>query len=111
MDPDSSTGLIRTIVLPRLQSIDMPLVDYSSDSSSHDEVKGPIVKRRKVDEKLPPLPSSFRDLYATPIRTSKVDDPDLHSGRQRVNPHVQGNWPTHVYTECKSEHTYLSTCS
>lgn len=77
-----------------------PLVNYSSDSSCEDGAKRSVGRKRKVDEKLPPLPSSFQDLYATPIRTSKVDDPILHGGRQRVNPHIEGNWPTHVYTEC-----------
>ena len=81
------------------------LVDYSS--SSEDEPATPPGKRRKLsqaDEKnqeLPPLPAAFLDQYSSTVRTSAQDDPSLHGGRKRVTPHVQGNWPTHVYLECK----------
>jgi hypothetical protein len=95
----------------------MALVDYSS---SEDEDEGqakdtrvakeatpsedakPTLKRKLVSiSDLPPLPSKFRDLYATATRVSTHDDPSLHGGRKRVTPHIQGNWPTHIYVECK----------
>ena len=31
------------------------------------------------------------------IYTAPIDNPTLHQGRKRAQPHVEGNWPTHVY--------------
>ncbi|KAH8682423.1 U6 snRNA phosphodiesterase Usb1 [Xylariales sp. PMI_506] len=112
----------------------MPLVDYDSssgdDSSSSasgrrtdPEVTGPRpAKKRKtlrdsrgregIAADLPPLPSSFHDLYASTVRVSTADDPALHQGRKRQIPHVAGNWPTHVYIEwhpSSAEHTLLTS--
>jgi U6 snRNA phosphodiesterase len=86
----------------------MPLVSYSSSSESDSQ---PTVRKRKriqtapqasgvSSAALPPLPSSFHDLYATAVRPSASDDPSLHGGRKRTIPHIEGNWPTHVYIEC-----------
>lgn len=56
---------------------------------------------RSPTEALPPLPPAFRDLYAFNARASPKDDPELHGGRKRITPHVDGHWPTHIYLECK----------
>jgi hypothetical protein len=100
----------------------MGLVDYSDSSEGEDEAdKGadarerPTKRRKLSDDKpsasLPPLPAAFRDLYSSTVRTSSQDDPSLHGGRKRVTPHVAGNWPAHVYLECKSCAFLLYSCS
>lgn len=108
----------------------VPLVDYSSDSSESDVVdsSGPRLKKQKTDgdnngrttttanatatkSELPPLPSAFHDLYASTVRVSASDDPTLHQGRKRVNPHKAGHWPSHLYIECEFLslfHIYIS---
>jgi hypothetical protein len=86
----------------------MPLVDYPSsedeDINNREASQATTLKRKRSTvkaEDLPPLPASFHDLYVSNTRVSTSDDPTLHGGRKRHIPHVEGNWPTHVYLECK----------
>ncbi|KAF8073648.1 hypothetical protein FPV67DRAFT_1410341 [Lyophyllum atratum] len=65
------------------------LVTYSSsesDDNDNEPEKRPTKKRRK----LPSLSSSL----LSPI---PVDRPELHQGRIRTKPHVEGQWAAHIY--------------
>ncbi|PRP73523.1 hypothetical protein PROFUN_02532 [Planoprotostelium fungivorum] len=63
----------------------MMLVNYpSSDEEEIKEVEEPEKKKRKVS--LPPLPKEFEEAQDK-----------KHDGRVRAFPHVEGNYPSHVF--------------
>ncbi|KAJ5675112.1 uncharacterized protein N7477_005046 [Penicillium maclennaniae] len=89
----------------------MSLVQYSDSESEPDaETLSPPSKKLHLATgvSLPPLPAAFHDLYASGTRVSVKDDPSLHGGRKRVIPHVEGNWPSHLYLESKNELALLA---
>ncbi|KAI1766644.1 U6 snRNA phosphodiesterase Usb1 [Hypoxylon sp. FL1150] len=99
----------------------MALVDYSSSTDPEDEEAPPPVaaKRQRTshddasprEATLPPLPAAFHNLYASTVRVSTSDDPTLHQGRKRVNPHKVGSWPSHLFIEwhpTTTQHALLS---
>ncbi|KAG0144503.1 hypothetical protein CROQUDRAFT_659942 [Cronartium quercuum f. sp. fusiforme G11] len=45
----------------------------------------------------PPCFSSTLTSSNPTARPCPIDDPTLHQGRKRSKPHVEGDWPTHIY--------------
>ncbi|KAK2625564.1 hypothetical protein QTJ16_004876 [Diplocarpon rosae] len=94
----------------KMVGVQHPLVNYpssdeenpsasSSSASSPAKEESSLKRKRDAPSDLPALPSRFHDLYASASRVSTRDIPSLHQGRKRVIPHVDGNWPTHIYIE------------
>lgn len=80
---------------------DIETAPPGAEGANTDRPKKRKLSMNKAGGELPPLPAAFHNLYASNVRTSSSDDPSLHGGRKRHIPHVEGNWPSHVYLECK----------
>ncbi|KAF8798858.1 hypothetical protein BYT27DRAFT_7228131 [Phlegmacium glaucopus] len=64
----------------------LTLVSYSSSEEDSEPVQVPQTKKRK----LPPISSSISP-------PAPIDNPELHQGRIRTTPHVEGQFAAHVY--------------
>ncbi|KAK4687613.1 U6 snRNA phosphodiesterase, partial [Tremellales sp. Uapishka_1] len=74
----------------------MGLVDYDSGSESEPETSPPRVAVREAPaakRTLPGLPSAFE--------SGPKDDPELHQGRSRSRPYVQGDYNAHIYLDLR----------
>jgi hypothetical protein len=97
---------------PAMSLVQYPDSDSGSEEATHSPALKPkaVLKRKRskaTNDDLPPLPAAFHDLYSTNARVSTSDNPSLHGGRKRAVPHVEGNWPSHIYLECKDDPTHF----
>jgi hypothetical protein len=102
--PTTPSPTMSLVLYPDSESDDDDDDDKAAQASSAG-VKTPAKRKRSdagrhASSELPPLPAAFHDLYSTNARTSTSDDPSLHGGRKRAVPHIEGNWPSHLYLEC-----------
>lgn len=68
------------------------LVAYSSSESESEEQHEEKPKKQALPMLLP-RPSTKAE--------KSFDEPENHEMRQRSFGHVEGNWATHVYIDCK----------
>jgi hypothetical protein len=76
------------------------LVLYSD--SSEDEKEGDDTLKKEVKRKLP-MPFKADDDYDDAAKKVKTNESDQHQGRTRTIPHQEGNWPSHIFIDCKYE--------
>ncbi|CAG8570233.1 9625_t:CDS:10 [Acaulospora morrowiae] len=91
---ESKTGNSRNSGIVSVDNIYMTIDSGKRKSETEDEDSR--TSKRREPKKLPPLPPEFLSLYQD---KKYVDNPEIHQGRIRATPHVEGNWATHVYME------------
>ncbi|KAI0689250.1 hypothetical protein BC835DRAFT_1407881 [Cytidiella melzeri] len=69
------------------------LVDYESSDDEKSSIEFPVAPPPKK-RRLPSLASSL-------VSTARKDNPALHQGRIRTNPHVEGQYAAYVYVPVK----------
>jgi len=70
----------------------------NSDDENATPSQGKTRKQDHDRSDSPAFPTGYHDLVTTTPHT--FHDPTLHGGRKRQTPHVEGNWPSHVYLLC-----------
>lgn len=85
------------------------LVDYSSSESDEEEKVLSPMETSRTSIKLPMLLQVKETNQNTSknhqVRTSRalneIETVEKHQGRTRSFEHVEGNWATHIYIDCK----------
>lgn len=73
-------------------AVNFALVNYSSSESEAEDDK----KKEKILNVKPKLP-----MLLAVENQSLEEDPEVHQMRKRTIAHVDGNWPSHVFINCK----------
>lgn len=73
------------------------LVSYSDSSDDDDNLQKDAIIKGK-------LPMPFRDDGEEKVeKADKSFSRNQHQGRIRTIAHIEGNWPSHIFIDCKME--------
>lgn len=86
------------------------LVDYSSSESDQEENVLSPMETSRTSIKLPMLlqvketnqtTSKIHQMRTSTRTLNEIETVEKHQGRTRSFEHVEGNWATHIYIDCK----------